>query len=268
MNKETRGALLGMALGDGHINVGTRVVRGHQQERRELRIVHSLKQRDYCEHKAARVKQLIGGAFNVREYANGKDGKYRCVGFTATNIYFATLHRRLYPGGKKTFTRCILDMLTPEALAFWYMDDGSARRNVNKEGWTSSVATDIATMCSRTEVDEIIGYFHEVHGIEFRARCDPKCAPDRQWYVQCNTAQSRLFVKLVEPFIIPSMRYKLAHVADMDSHECQAPTGNCSQCSRQLFDSRRKGLCGACYSNRYYKQVRRFKEGRNPRVMR
>lgn len=257
-----------MALGDGYLNVGSRICRGYTQERRELRIVHGAKQIDYCEHKAGRVRQLLGGKFAVREYRAGVGGKYRAFGFTATHPYFSQLRGWLYPEGSKRITRQVLDMLTPEGVAIWYMDDGSARINRNLVGRVTSVATDIATMCSKEEAEDVLRYFAEAHGIEFKMRCNPKCSLEHQWYVQANTEQSRRFVRLVEPFIIPSMRYKIAHVADLDTHECQAPSGNCSQCQRSLFDNRRNGLCSTCYSRRYYQQVRRFKEGRVTRVMR
>ena len=258
MNATDRGALVGMVLGDGYINTsGTKS---------ELSVLHSTTQREYCEHKAARVRQILGGAFSVREYANGPGGRYKAVKFTSSHKYWSNLKRRLYPNGVKTFTRFALDMLTDEGIAFWYMDDGSARRNVNKDGWVTSVATDIATMCSESECLTIVDYFKEVHDVSFKVRCRKGSPPNKAFYVQCNTAESRKFAQIVRPFIIPPMMYKIAHVADLDSHECRAPTGKCVKCDAVLYDSRKTGLCVTCYSRKYYRNVARHRDGRTPRL--
>ena len=254
MNVEKRGRLVGMVLGDGYINT--------TNGKRELSVLHSLAQRDYCEHKAALVKQTLGGSFSVREYANGPEGKYRAVKFVSSNAYWGNLKSWVYLSGKKTFTRKVLDMLTPEGIAIWYMDDGSSRTNANKDGWVKSVSTSIATMCSESECVVICDYFREVHDIEWKIRCRKGSPLDKAFYIECNTAQSRKFVLLIQPYIIPSMLYKIAHVADLSSHECRAPVGKCVKCDAPIYEFRRTGLCGACYSRRYYREVTKFRDGR------
>jgi hypothetical protein len=257
MEVAKRGRLVGMILGDGYVNT--------TNNKSELSVLHSVAQRDYCEHKAALVRMTLGGKFNVREYANGPGGKYKAVKFVSSNPYWANLKSWIYPGGKKTFTRKVLDMLTPEGIAIWYMDDGHARTNTNSEGWVTSVATNIATMCSESECTTIRDYFLEVHQIEWKIRCRKGSAPDRAFFIECNTTQSRKFAELVRPYIISSMLYKLAHVASLDSHECRTPVGACVQCEATIYEHRRTGLCAACYSRRYYREVRRFIEDRKPR---
>lgn len=254
MNKEKRGRLIGMVLGDGHINV--------TNGKRELSVLHSVAQRDYCEHKAALVRQTLGGTFSVREYANGPGGKYRAVKFVSSHAYWSNLRDWCYPNGVKTYTRRILDMLTPEGVALWYMDDGSARRNTNKDGWVKSVSTSIATMCSESECGAIRDYFRDVHCIEWKVRCRKGSPAGKAFFIECNTAESRKFVELIQPYVIPSMMYKIAHVADLGSHECRAPVGKCVKCGATIFDFRRTGLCNACYSRRYYREVLKFRDGR------
>lgn len=253
MDSKTRGALLGMVLGDGHINV--------TNGKRELSVSHGLSQRDYCEHKAAVVRRALGGNFNVRQYRNGPGGKYECVKFTSSHAYWSNLRDWCYPHGKKTYTRRTLDMLTPEGIALWYMDDGHARRNTNTSGWVSSVATNIATMCSESECLTVVDYFAEVHGIAWKVRCKKTSHPERAFFIECGTAESRKFVELIRPYVIPSMLYKIAHVADLDSHECRTPVGNCVKCGSAIFEFRRTGLCPTCYSRRYYREVAKFRDG-------
>ena len=254
-----------MVLGDGYINVRKRLNKGiYKYDSSEMRIVHSLAQKDYCIHKAGLVKKYLGGNFSVREYASGPGGAYRCCGFSASNSYFKLIKKWLYPGGKKTITLHALEMLTDEGLALWYMDDGHARRNLNKDGYVSSVATSIATMCSKEEIDTIISWFKARYSVEWKPRYKKGSPEDKAWFIECNTENSRFFAHIVRPFIIDSMMYKLAHVADLTSHECRAPVGKCTTCNGPLYDKRRGGLCGTCYSRRYYRDVRRFIEGRKP----
>lgn len=265
MDRATRGILVGMILGDGYVNVRNRFTQGkYYFQSSELRILHSLTQMDYCQHKAGLLRKLLNRNHSVTVVANGPGSKYKAAQFSVSHPYFKQLKRWCYPGGVKTFTMRVLKMLTPEGIAFWYMDDGSARVNINKEGLVSSVATDIATMCSESEAHTIKEYFQDEHGIKFNIRCRKKSPPEKAFYVQANTEASKDFAFLVRPWIIPSMTYKLRHVADLGLHECRASVGNCANCDNPIYDNRHNGLCPTCYSRKYYREIRRFSEERKP----
>lgn len=128
--------------------------------------------------------------------------------------YFRILKSAMYPNGKKRFTRRVLDMLSPHGIALWYMDDGSAAVNRNKHGWISSCYTNLYTYCSEEEALDICAYFKEKHDIEFRIGHEKSGC-----LLRANTEASRRLAKLVYPYIIPSMMYKLAHVANLNLHE-------------------------------------------------
>ena len=259
MDVETRGFLVGMIFGDAYVNVRNRLVDGrYYYESSEMRVLHSIAQRDYCEHKAARTRQALKRKFSVTIVNNGPGGAYKAAAFSASHPYFKQLKRWCYPNGKKTFTKHTLEMLTPEGIAFWYLDDGNARRNTNKDGWVSSVATDISTMCSKEEAEIIVAYFLDKHGIAFNIRCNKRCVIGKQFFIQANTAESRKFIALVQPFIIPSMLYKIAHVADMNAHERQTPLAAC-QCGAPIYANRTGGLCVPCYSKRYHARTAKFR---------
>jgi hypothetical protein len=138
------------------------------------------------------------------------------------------------------------------------MDDGHARRNVNKDGFVSSVSTEISTCCSYEEASIICKWFKDKHDVEF------KPYKEKGFFsIRCNTQESHKFARIVQPHIIPSMLYKLSHVSDLSFHERMAPTGKCSKCEKDIYDKRQKGLCGKCYSLQYYRLVRRVREGRS-----
>lgn len=248
MNREDRGILVGMVFGDGYLNVRHRLKdEKYKYESSELVIVHSVQQRDYLIYKSELVRKIFGGNHTIREktiaLANGKT--YFGCGFSKSNKYFRILKRIMYPNNKKTITSQSLNMLTAHGIAIWYMDDGHARRNINNQGFVSSVSTNIATCCPEDEASLICKWFKELYDIQF------KPFPEKgSFSIRCNTQESHKFARLIEKFIIPSMRYKLAHVADLNLHERQAPTGICI-CGDVIYGNRHKGLCGVCYMKQY-----------------
>jgi len=251
MDKRTTGALLGMIAGDAHVNVRNRLQnRKYPYVSSEMRVLHSVQQTAYCEFKCQLVNKLLDRRSTVSVIPNGPGGRYKAAHFSVSHPYFKMLKGWTYPEGKKTFNRLWLDHLTPEGVALWYMDDGHARHNHNKDGRVTSVATEIATCCSMPEAELICEWFRDTHKIRFTPYRD-----GRNWSVRVNTEESRLFAHLVQPYVIEPMLYKLAHVADLNSHECRAPYGECVQCKATIYDNRRKGLCNACYSRRYYREV-------------
>ena len=254
-----------MALGDAFLNVRYRVRDGkYPYISSEMRILHSVSQLDYCEHKAGLIKKHLGGNFSITFGMHGPEKKYRYCAFSVSHPYFKQIREWMYPGGIKTISERILTMLNPEGIAIWYMDDGHARMNRNTEGWISSVSTSIATMCNKEEAEIIQKYFKDEYGICFNLRFDKRCREGKQWFIETNTQGSREFIGLVQPYIIPSMMYKITHVANLGLHEHRAPLAHCVKCSAPIYDNRRKGLCPRCYSRRYYREVARFRDGRKP----
>jgi hypothetical protein len=256
MDSRTTGALLGMIAGDAHLNVRNRLKSGkYPYVSSEMRVLHGAQQRAYCEFKCLLTNKLLGRSSTVSKVRNGPGGKYDAYHFSVSHPYFKLLYHWCYPFGKKTFNQIWLDHLTAEGVALWYMDDGNARRNVNSSGRVSSVSTNIATCCSDAEADLICRWFLDVHKIKFTPFLEVKKSD--LWSVRANTENSRLFAHLVQPYIVEPMLYKLSHVADLNSHECRAPVSKCvtAGCTNQIYDMRRKGLCSACYSRRYYHQV-------------
>lgn len=264
MNDQDRGILVGMVLGDGYLNVRYRLRKNktkedYKYESSELVIVHSIKQRDYVNHKIELVRKIFGGVFSVTEkratLSNGNT--HLSCGFSKSNTYFKILQRMMYVDKKKTITYQVLNMLTPHGIAIWYMDDGHARVNLNKDGFVSSVATEFATCCSEKEAKIICDWFLEQHNIIFK----PYHMRD-QFCIRCNTKESHNFARLVDPYIIPSMRYKLKHVADLNLHERQAVINVCEKCGNDIYAQRCGNLCDKCYSKDRYWNVVRIRDNR------
>lgn len=255
MDTEKRSLLISMALGDGYVQVRKRLNRGkYPYESRELAVTHGPQQEAYCRWKAKRVSWALGGRqINVHRYKSGPGNAYECFKFTVSHPYFKQIKNMLYVGNKKVITREVLDRLTDEGVAIWYMDDGSARKHINRHGWVSSVQTQIATQCTKLEAEEIQNWFAEKYSIDFNIRYD---RGGNQYYMECNTEASRKFAKIVLPYIPECMAYKITHVSNLSSQERQLPISKCKECDAPIYELKRKHLCQACYARQYYPKVR------------
>ena len=207
MNRKNRGILVGMAIGDGYICK-------QGQSAYSLRIEHSQKQIEYLEYKKRLLESIFGGRkINIyyrERYDRRTHSVYKQCSITKGNIYFKYLLKRLYPFGKKKYTRQILDYLTPEGIAIWYMDDGYIKSRISKKtNSISSCQTYISTYCSAKEAQIIVDYFKEVWDIHFSIHTRKKT---NSCTICANTAESVKFIELVAPYIIPSMNYKMEHL--------------------------------------------------------
>jgi hypothetical protein len=215
MNRRNRGILVGMSLGDGYLST-----RGGSHS---LHIEHSVRQLPYLEHKAARLLSIFGGKPRTVYRRSRLDKRtnvvYNQCSIAKGNKYFGYLRKRIYPHGAKRYTRQVLDYLTPEGIAIWYMDDGNCKLYTSKRtGRISCCQTYLATHCSKEEADILLTYFKEVWDISFKAYA----RKDSSYILCANTAASRQFVALIRKYVIPSMAYKLRHVP-IETHECPAP---------------------------------------------
>ena len=237
MNDHKRGLIIGMVLGDGYIQVRQRLNNGkYPYIASTMRVLHGPKQRAYCEWKAIRLSWALGGRkINVTRVKNGPKGKYWAYQFSVDDKYFRQVHRWVYPNRKKFFSTRILNMLTPEGIAIWYLDDGSARVNITKDGWIKSVASDIATMCSEPEANTISKWFLDRFGVKFNIRRRKNSPEEKAFWLQANTTDSHEFISLIQAHVPECMKYKLKHVADLNTHERQAPQGRCTTCGRVYY---------------------------------
>lgn len=210
MNKQKRGILVGMLLGDGYIRLTRHKCKnGKISKYAELKIGHSEKQLRYLQWKASKLHSILGGKpFKILEchttLSNGK--KYSSFEIRRQHKYFKFLHRIAYSNsGKKHFTRKLLDYLTPEGIAYWFQDDGSLVKNYNNAGEVSSFQIRLYTYCSKQECETMQKYFNEVWNIHFNIK---KHTGKEQYNLRANTKEANKFLKLVYSYKVPSMEYK------------------------------------------------------------
>ena len=191
ITKEQKEIIVGILLGDAHLETANgRTYR--------LKIEHSVKQRDYVWHLYEKLKTLAAAPPKERvRYYNGR--AYKKVWFntkyTGRLRFFA---HQFYRDGKKRVPKLIHRWLTPRAMAYWFMDDGSI-----KSHQTLGLILNTQSF-SRKDVERLVKVLRERYGISCKER---KQREGYQIYISSDSYET--FRKLIEPYIIPSMTYKL-----------------------------------------------------------
>lgn len=198
MTKDKKAILIALALGDGYIS-----------KFNCLEIQHSQNQLEYVKWKQKLLESLCGGRKTVlyfRERLDSRTGKvYKQVATHKQHKYFRVIRNWLYRPDK-TYSTYILNKLTPEAIAIWYMDDGGiSGRTSKKTGKISSIQVSLYTYCSEAEAKLVQTYFNTVWQIDFAIYGHR----NNKYYLCANTKNGNKFLDLVRPFIIPSMLYKV-----------------------------------------------------------
>lgn len=199
-----------MLLGDGCLKTKNHTLKdGTKSTYYEYVICHSIKQQEYLEYKRNLFHSIMGGKLPKISFEDIILGnkKHQSCRFSRCNKYFRIIHKRLYSkNNKKYFTRKVLDYLTPQAIALWYMDDGGLKKSKRPDGSISSCQTMLFTYFSEKEADVVLQYFSERWNIIGKKYLYTK---NQTWYLGFNTTEGRKFEQLVQPYIIPSMYYKL-----------------------------------------------------------
>jgi len=105
--------------------------------------------------------------------------------------------------GKKNITDKWLNLIDdPVAIATWYMDDGSSQNG--KYPWF------VMGLCTDQEVNTIQNWLQSIWGLETTCKRSKGYYNDNTYAILHISKDSvGKFKQLVDPFIIPSMRYKI-----------------------------------------------------------
>lgn len=117
LSVECKEIILGSLLGDGSLKIS----RGYQNARFSFR--HSEKYKDYFFWKVERLKEISGEKCWWRQ----RDGRLRYQSLALPEL--TEIYKFCSKRGKFKVRRRWLNLLTPRALAVWWMDDGSLVKN-------------------------------------------------------------------------------------------------------------------------------------------
>lgn len=179
--------LVGTLLGDGCLAKHGRYHR--------LFVKHQIAQRRLAEFKRDAFDEFVTMRLHEFDQRLG-DRRYPCVQFvTRTAPVFSGWHDRFYSGRRKIVPPDIADLLTPLAMAVWFMDDGGADYaglNIQTHNFEPG------------ETELLVAVLAEKFDIRATTRANKG---KRIIYVPFSQVGS--LRSIVEPHILPDLRYKL-----------------------------------------------------------
>lgn len=195
LTQTQREVIFGTLLGDGYCK------KTKDDRTSELSFNHSIKQKAYVEWKYKFLENFPGRLYEFTRSPDKRTGKIYST-FTGkfdTNPAFDEFRDMFYDeSSKKHIPIKFLDELyTPLAMAIHYMDDGSCHSRKYDD------IVQIATCCfDDSEIDELCNFMFKKYKIECYRAYGKK--------LQIRAKSVPTFMELIEPFIIPSMAYKLS----------------------------------------------------------
>lgn len=192
LNKAQRSILVGMLLGDGHLETRNNGVTYR------LKVEHLSKQAFYVDWIYDHFKDWVLTPPKYKEKL--------VLGKIYQNYYFSTLSvgnfrfygKQFYDSqNRKVIPKQIRKWLTPLALAVWIMDDGSSKSKDHK-------AVILNTQCfSKDDLKILIKALQSIYGVEANFR---KQREGLQLIVVGTSAE--LLYKIVQKYMLPNFNYK------------------------------------------------------------
>lgn len=193
MSCKTTPAIIAMCLGDAHIDKHCR-----------LTMKHCEKQKEYFEYKLKILQTLQKQEVwnNIYYNYNPKYNK------TYLTYQLATKQKPIYRIVKewmsKGITRKLLEKLDEHAIAIWFMDDGSTTVLKSPNGKIRATITTLATYTTKEQNQVIVDFFLEKYGIKWRVHKQGEL-----YRIQIGTKEAKKLGVLLEPYILPCLRYKI-----------------------------------------------------------
>lgn len=187
---EQRGILAGLLLGDGKRN------------QNNFFIQNSSKYEEYLLFKKKLLEQITGKSVSIRRWSTTKG--YEQIRLEPKLIPLTrVLVKRLYQAGTKTITRTFLNVLTPQGIAIWFMDDGS-KSFQKKDGKVHALTLSLNTYLSKEQNEIIVAYFAEVWGFKWGLS-----KAKGLYRLRMGTKEGKRFLAFIRPYIHDSMLYKV-----------------------------------------------------------
>jgi hypothetical protein len=181
--------LFGGLLGDACLCKHTKNYRGQ--------IIHSTKQLEYAQYLHKELNNISGKFRYIRVKANNKIYD-ECQFTLRPNLLFEPLYNSFYEdfNGKKDVPYN-LENLTPQAIAIWFMDDGFLLDNGHSKTLGFSTCS-----FSLEGLLRLQNYLKKTYNIETIIR--------KNFYLIVKRHSAITLKSIIEPYIINSMRYKIA----------------------------------------------------------
>lgn len=192
LSKMQRELLVGLLLGDGHLETQT------DGRTYRLRVEHSEKQKEYLFWLYEQFKEWVPQEPKKKTRTDGRIS-YEMV--TVSHSAFRFYAHQYYVDKKKGIPRLVHRWLTPVALAIWFMDDGSIKSSKHK---TFNIHALGYSKKDLLRVQDVLERRFEITTALHKQR-------NNSWRIYIPSESVEEFVTLVYPTMkhVPSMLYKL-----------------------------------------------------------
>jgi len=210
---EFKGKIIGMVLGDGCLT--------RNRKNSHLMFRHSVKQKEYFEQKVKVVEELT--STNVRKHITNLNGKeyegWTCE--TKSHPIYTELRDRFYYQKRKTIDEYLMKTLSPEGLAYWYLDDGAKGTEAIKQAaW---ICTDAFNLVEQKFMSYWLAKRFELHFEPKRYR--------NTWRLKLKYSETPKLTKLIEKWVPETMRYKI----EFEEPRKYAKEYICQNCGNRFF---------------------------------
>ena len=188
MNQRQQDVLIGTILGDGHL------AENWSKTHYRLKVGQSVRQAEYVRWKYEMFRDWVLTPPKVHRST-------RSLRFATISHPDITHFRNMfYQGRKKVLPNNIGALLSPLAVAVWFMDDGNIRKTDNKVyGYYINTQS-----FSERENEALQGILKKRFGV--RAAIYQNNGKPRLYI---GAGGKAIFRSLVQPYILPSLQYKL-----------------------------------------------------------
>lgn len=196
LNALQKEVLFGVVLGDAHLETQNNKITYR------VKFEQSSKKKPYIDHLYEIFKDF------VKTPPKPKIVSYKigCQNKTSLNIRFATIQsslftffgKQFYKENKKKVPKLIHRWLTPRALAYWYMDDGSMK-SVQSKGVLFNTQG-----FSHAEVQLLCNVLTD----KFKLFCWPRKQKNKTYQIYVSGKSYETLRDCIYSFIIPEMQYK------------------------------------------------------------
>ena len=192
LTETQRSIIVGTVLGDGHLETQN----GRKTFR--LKIEHSSRQEAYVAWLYEQLQDWVRTPLATKQK--------QLAGVTSTHFWFQTLSvvqfrfygLQFYDSlGHKQVPKIIRRLLTPLALAIWFMDDGSAKSKHHR-------AVILNTQCfTKSDIIRLQDALAQRYGLETNIRTQKDGLQ-----ILITGEHAHLFMTIVAPYMLPDFSYK------------------------------------------------------------
>lgn len=184
--------LVGFLLGDGFLE------RRGNASAASLKVCQSLKQLEFVEWLHKIFINFVRTPPRIKTRQRNGRQNFEVVFNTLSHPCFNYLHKLFYPSGKKVIPESIDQLLTPTALAVWFMSDGSIKSKQSR-GRILNTQSFI-----RPDIEKLIFILKSKFNLQSSIRTQKD---GLQIYISGKSAE--ILNNLLKDKILPSFYYKL-----------------------------------------------------------